>query len=160
MSRAGGNGHRITVICQDDDVETAMKANLLEAVHQLTDDPVYALQGQNQLQETGTQPTLGLRLAARHCTVVVERHGPTSAGSLDFSYSCQAAVKHAVKTLESEFNRDISNVGHSHSLLVSLQTEPDRWNFLQRPWTCRVKDINRSASNLMTPTRNLVLIRR
>lgn len=32
-----------------------MKANLLEAVHQLTDDPVYALQRQNQLQEAGTQ---------------------------------------------------------------------------------------------------------
>lgn len=159
MSTAGGNGHRITVIGQDDDVETAMKANLLEAVHQLTDDPVYALQGQNQLQETGTQSTLGLSLAARHCTVVVERHGPTSAGSLDFSYSCQARVKHAVKTLESEFNRDISNGGHSHSLLVSLlsQTKPDRWNFLQRPWT---KNINRSARNLMTPTRNLALIRR
>lgn len=48
---------RVTVICQDDDVETAMKADLLEAVHQLTDDPVHALQGQNQLQGTRTQST-------------------------------------------------------------------------------------------------------
>lgn len=62
---AGGNGHGLTVICQDDDVETAMKADLLEAVHQLTDDPVYVLQGQNQLQETGTQSTLVFRIAAR-----------------------------------------------------------------------------------------------
>lgn len=44
----------ITVICQDDDVDTAVEADLLEAVHELTHDPVYFLDCQNQLQDTKT----------------------------------------------------------------------------------------------------------
>lgn len=44
----------VTVICQDDDVKTTVEANLLQAVHQLTHDPVNVLDGQNQLQDTKT----------------------------------------------------------------------------------------------------------
>lgn len=44
----------VTVIGQDDDVKTTVEANLLQAVHQLTHDPVNVLDGQNQLQDTKT----------------------------------------------------------------------------------------------------------
>lgn len=44
----------VTMICQDDDVETTVEANLPQAVHQLTHDPVNVLDGQNQLQDTNT----------------------------------------------------------------------------------------------------------
>lgn len=47
----------VTVICQDDDVKTTVEANLLQAVHQLTHDPVNVLDGQNQLQDTKTSRT-------------------------------------------------------------------------------------------------------
>lgn len=40
----------VTVICQDDDVKTTVEADLLQAVHQLTHDPVNVLDGQNQLR--------------------------------------------------------------------------------------------------------------
>lgn len=41
----------VTVIRQDDDVDAAVEADLLEAVHELADDLIYALDGLNQLQE-------------------------------------------------------------------------------------------------------------
>lgn len=45
----------VTVVGQDDNVKTAVEADLLEAVHELTHDPVYFLEGQNHLQEAKAQ---------------------------------------------------------------------------------------------------------
>ncbi len=39
-----------TVICQDDDVETADQSSLLDAVHQLTNDLIYIHERLDQLQ--------------------------------------------------------------------------------------------------------------
>lgn len=44
----------VTMIGQDDDVQTTVEANLLQPVHQLTHDPVNVLEGQNQLKKTTT----------------------------------------------------------------------------------------------------------
>lgn len=41
------------MICHDDDVETAVQAYLLEAVHKLTHYLIHTLECFNQLQETG-----------------------------------------------------------------------------------------------------------
>ena len=41
-----------TMICQDDDVEAAVHANLLQAIHELTNDLIHTLDCLNQLQGT------------------------------------------------------------------------------------------------------------
>lgn len=41
----------VTVICQDNDVDTAVKVELLEAIHELTDDLIYTLDHFEHLQE-------------------------------------------------------------------------------------------------------------
>lgn len=55
MRPAGGR--ELTVVSQDDDVETSVEADLLQAVHQLTHDPVHVLDGQNQLQDRNVENT-------------------------------------------------------------------------------------------------------
>lgn len=47
-------GQRVTVVGQDDDVEAAVQVDLLQAVHQLTHDPVHALQRHIQLRGSQT----------------------------------------------------------------------------------------------------------
>lgn len=42
----------VTMICQDNEVQTAVEADLLEAVHELTDDLIHSLKSFNQLHET------------------------------------------------------------------------------------------------------------
>lgn len=53
MRPAGGR--ELTVVSQDDDVDTSVEVDLLEAVHQLTHDPVHVLDGQNQLQDRNVE---------------------------------------------------------------------------------------------------------
>lgn len=45
------------MISQDDDVETSVEADLLQAVHQLTHDPVHVLDGRNHLQDRNVHPS-------------------------------------------------------------------------------------------------------
>lgn len=51
---------RVTMICHDDDVETAVEANLLQTIHKLTNDPIHPLDCFNQLQETSETHTASI----------------------------------------------------------------------------------------------------
>lgn len=49
-----------TVICHDDDVQAAVEADLLEAVHELTDDSVHPLEGLDHLEHRSTSHPLSM----------------------------------------------------------------------------------------------------
>lgn len=71
LALPAGRGQRVTVVGQDDDVKAAVQVDLLEAVHQLTHDPVHALQRHLHLRGSQT-PQVNVSVAARQTEALAD----------------------------------------------------------------------------------------